>query len=431
MGLPAAKAAAPEGAAHRQGRRLGGRWLWVIGPGLVVMLADTDAGSVVTAAQSGARWGYRLLLLELILIPVLYVVQELTVRLGIATGRGHAELIRLHFGARWAWFSVSTLVVVSIGALVTELSGLAGAGLVFGIPAPVSVGGGVVLLVLIVWTGSYRSVERMALLLGAFELAFLVVAWRARPTLSALAGGSLSIPLGDRGYLYLAAANVGAVVMPWMIFYQQSAVVDKGLRRLDLAAARIDTAIGAVLTQAIMIAILVATAATIGATGGRPSLNTIQEISASLTPFLGTGVGHLTFALAVSGAALLAAIVVSLTVAWALGEVTGYKRSLEHAPSEAPWFYGVYTFSLVAAASIVLTVHDLVGLSVAVEVMNALLLPVALGFLFLLAARALPAPFRLGRFYAAFVALVILVTSAFGLFAAISGIAAGWLTGAR
>ena len=139
----------------------------------------------------------------------------------------------------------------------------------------------------------------------------------------------------------------------------------------------------------------------------------------------------MTFALAVSGAALLAAIVVSLTVAWALGEVTGYKRSLEHAPSEAPWFYGVYTFSLVAAASIVLTVHDLVGLSVAVEVMNALLLPVALGFLFLLAARALPAPFRLGRFYAAFVALVILVTSAFGLFTAISGIAAGWLTGAR
>ncbi len=388
------------------------------------MLADTDAGSVVTAAQSGARWGYRLLVLELILIPILYIVQELTVRLGIATGRGHAELIRVHFGARWAWLSVTTLVVVSIGALVTELSGLAGAGLVFGVPAPVSVTGGVVLLVLIVWTGSYRSVERMALMLGAFELAFLVVAWRAQPSLSALAGSSLSIPIADRGYLYLAAANVGAVVMPWMIFYQQSAVVDKGLRRSDLAAARFDTAIGAVLTQAIMIAILVATAATIGATGGRPSLNTIQEISASLTPFLGTGVGHLTFALAVSGAALLAAIVVSLTVAWALGEVTGYKRSLEHAPRDAPWFYGVFTFALVAAAAVVLTVHDLVGLSIAVEVMNALLLPVALGFLILLAVRALPAPFRLGRAYTALVAFVILITSAFGFFAAISGIAA-------
>lgn len=388
------------------------------------MLADTDAGSVVTAAQSGARWGYRLLVLELILIPVLYVVQELTVRLGIATGRGHAELIRLNFGARWAWFSVATLVVVSIGALVTELSGLAGAGLVFGIPAPASVAGGVGLLVLIVWTGSYRSVERMALLLGAFELAFLVVAWRAQPGLAAVISGSASVPIADRGYLYLAAANVGAVVMPWMIFYQQSAVVDKRLRHSDLAAARLDTAIGAVLTQAIMIAILVAAAATIGATAERPSLNTIQEISASLTPFLGTGFGRVTFALAVSGAALLAAIVVSLTVAWALGEVTGYKRSLEHAPREAPWFYGVFTVSLIAAAAIVLTVHDLVGLSVAVEVMNALLLPVALGFLFLLAVRALPAPFRLGRSYTAFAGLLILITAGFGLFAAISGITA-------
>jgi NRAMP (natural resistance-associated macrophage protein)-like metal ion transporter len=397
----------------------------VIGPGLIVMLADTDAGSVVTAAQSGARWGYRLLLLELILIPILYVVQELTVRLGIATGRGHAELIRLHFGAGWAWFSVSTLVVVSIGALVTELSGLAGAGLVFGIPPLVSVGGGVGLLVLIVWTGSYRSIEKMALLLGAFELAFLVVAWRAQPGLSALGGSSLAIPFSDSGYLYLAAANVGAVVMPWMIFYQQSAVVDKGLRRSDLSAARFDTALGAVVTQLIMIAILVATAATIGATAERPSLNSIQEISASLTPFLGTGVGHVTFALAVSGAALLAATVVSLTVAWTLGEVTGYKRSLGHSPREAPWFYGVYTISLVAAASIVLAVHDLVGLSVAVEVMNAMLLPIALGFLFLLAVRALPPPFRLGRYYTVLVAVVISITSAFGVFAATSGLTVG------
>ena len=307
-------------------------------------------------------------------------------------------------------------------ALVTELSGLAGAGLMFGIPAPISVTGGVGLLVLIVWTGSYRSVERMALLLAAFELAFLVVAWRAQPSLSALAGGSLSIPIADRGYLYLAAANVGAVVMPWMIFYQQSAVVHKGLRGSDLGAARFDTAIGAVLTQAIMIAILIATAATIGVSAERPSLNSIQAISGSLTPFLGASAGRLIFAMAVSGAALLAAIVVSLTVAWALGEVTGYKRSLENAPRQAPWFYGVFTMALLAAAAIVLTVHDMVGLSIAVEVMNALLLPIALGFLFLLAVRALPAPFRLGRRYAVFAAFVILITSAFGFLAAIGGV---------
>ena len=115
MTLLAPPAVPMDEAVRRPGLQFRARWLWVIGPGLIVMLADTDAGSVVTAAQSGARWGYRLVLLELVLIPILYIVQELTVRLGIATGRGHAELIKLHFGARWAWLSVSTLVVVSIG----------------------------------------------------------------------------------------------------------------------------------------------------------------------------------------------------------------------------------------------------------------------------------------------------------------------------
>ena len=111
------------------------RFALVVGPGVVVMLADTDAGSIMTAAQSGAQWGYRLLLLQLVLIPVLFVVQELTVRLGIVSGKGHGALIRDHFGRRWAWISVGTLVLACVGALLSELSGLAGVGLIFGVPA--------------------------------------------------------------------------------------------------------------------------------------------------------------------------------------------------------------------------------------------------------------------------------------------------------
>ena len=114
------------------------RWrnfLLVAGPGMVVMLADTDAGSIITAAQSGAAWGYRLLWLQLALIPVLYIVQELTVRLGVITGQGHADLIEKHFGKYWAWFSVLTLLVCCIGALMTELGGLAGVGALMGVPA--------------------------------------------------------------------------------------------------------------------------------------------------------------------------------------------------------------------------------------------------------------------------------------------------------
>ncbi len=111
----------------------------VAGPGLVVMLADTDAGSVITAAQSGAQWGYKLLALQLLLIPILYLVQELTLRLGLLTGRGHGELIKQHFGRGWAWLSVSTLLVSCLGALITEMSGIAGVGALYGIPIWVSV----------------------------------------------------------------------------------------------------------------------------------------------------------------------------------------------------------------------------------------------------------------------------------------------------
>jgi Mn2+/Fe2+ NRAMP family transporter len=397
-------------------------WLWVLGPGLVVMLADTEAGSVITAAQSGARWGYRLPALQLVLIPVLFVVQELTVRLGIGTGRGHGELIRERFGAGWAWLSVSTLTVACIGALITELGGLAGVGLLFGIPAIVTVPAAVLFLLAIVWTGSYRSVERMALAIGAFELAFVVVAWQAQPDLGNLARGSVSLPISNSNYLYLAAANVGAVVMPWMVFYQQSAVVDKGLQPQDLPAARLDTALGAVITQLIMCAILVAAAATIGSAGTRGSLNTVQDISATMTPFLVSVAGRLLFALGVSGAALLGAIVVSLTAAWGLGEVAGYHRSLEHRPREAPWFYGIYTVALLLGAGVILLGTNVVQISVAVEVMNALLLPIVLGFLFLLALTALPAPYRLGRAHAVLAGLLLTATSGFGVFAAMSGI---------
>ncbi|HDK03655.1 MAG TPA: divalent metal cation transporter, partial [Gammaproteobacteria bacterium] len=156
-------------------------FMLVIGPGLVVMLADTDAGSVITAAQSGARWGYKLLLLQALLIPILYMVQELTVRLGLVTGRGHGELIRERFGRGWAWLSVSTLVVACLGALVSELSGMAGVGLLYGVPTWLTMLLTIALILTVVWTGSYRSVERIAILLGIFELAFLWVAWRAHP----------------------------------------------------------------------------------------------------------------------------------------------------------------------------------------------------------------------------------------------------------
>ncbi len=395
-------------------------FLVIFGPGLVVMFADTDAGSVITAAQSGAVWGYKLILLQLVLIPIVYMVQELAVRLGLATGKGHGELIRDHFGKGWAWLSVSTLMVACLGALVTEFAGVAGAGLLFGIPPWLSVSMAVLLLSIVAWTGSYLSVERIAILVGSFELVFLLVAWWARPSPAAMLSGLTQIPWRQPGYMYLAVANIGAVIMPWMVFYHQSAVVDKGMTTKDLRAARRDTALGAVITQLIMIAILVTVAATIGRYRPGESLNTVQQIADALTPFLGKTVGTILFALGMVGASLVAAIVVSLATAWGLGEVSGYKRSLEHQPRKAPWFYAIYTVMLVIGGVMVVSGINLVNLSVAVQVMNAALLPIVLGFLYLLALRALPKPYRLHGVYSVVVGMVVATASILGIYAALS-----------
>ncbi len=396
--------------------------LLVAGPGLVVMLADTDAGSVITAAQSGAQFGYSLLVLQLLLVPILYIVQELTVRLGLATQKGHGELISATFGKAWAWLSVSTLMASCIGALLTEFAGIEGVGQLFGISPWISVGMTIAFLVVVVGTGGYRQVEMVALFIGLFELAFIAVAVAAHPSAAAMIAAIRSQPIHNSAYLFLIAGNVGAVIMPWMVFYQQSAVIDKGLNITHLKAARLDTAVGALITQIIMAAVLIFTAASIGSTHGHGSLNTVQQIATALTPILGSAWGRVVFSLGMLGAALVATIVVSLTAAWGLGEVTGYKRSLAHRPFEAPWFYGVYSACLLLGAGIVLSGVNLVRLTVAVEVMNALLLPIVLGFLFLLARKALPDPWRLKGRYAWLVGFIVILTSVVGVYAGIAGL---------
>jgi Mn2+/Fe2+ NRAMP family transporter len=397
------------------------RFSAVAGPGIVVMLADTDAGSVITAAQSGAEWGYRLLLLQVILVPILFMVQELTVRLGIVSRKGHAEMIRDHFGRAWAWLSVATLVLACIGALLSELSGLAGVGLLMGVPAWITTTLIVAVLIAMAYRGSYLTVERIAIAVGAFELVFLAVAWKAQPGLADLAAGSIDIAWRDPKYLYLVAANIGAVIMPWMVFYQQSSVVEKGLTIEDLPAARLDTAFGAVVTQIIMAAVLIATAATLAGSTRSGSLDTVEQIADAITPFLGETTGKLLFGLGLSGSAVVATIVVTLTAARTLSEVLGVRHSLEHEPHEAPWFYGIYTVTLIAGGLLIVSGVNLVSLSVGVQVMNALLLPIVLGFLYLLA-RRLPPPYRLQGFYAVLVAVTIAATVLFGLYSGVAGI---------
>jgi NRAMP (natural resistance-associated macrophage protein)-like metal ion transporter len=385
----------PAGAGRRRRRWL----LAMLGPGLMVMLADTDAGSVITAAQSGARYGYRLVLTQVLLIPVLYLVQEIAARLGVLTGQGHGALIRKTFGTKWALLSAVTLFAACLGALVTEFAGLAGVGALIGLPRMVSVGLPAGTLVVLVLLGRYRRIEYVGIAIGALELLFIPAALLAHPQGGAVLDGLVHPVQFDGQFLTLLAANVGAVIMPWMVFYQQEAVIDKGHEdrsaRSVLRAARVNTAFGAVATQAVMIAVVVAVAATIGTTRPGASLNSIGDIAAALTPFVGRANAVVFFGLGMLGAATVAALVVSLAGAWGMAEVLGWKHSLNDSPHRAMGFYALAVTATMAGALLVLLAPNLVNLSLDVEVMNASLLPVVLGFLLILERRALPAEFRM------------------------------------
>ncbi|HKH78693.1 MAG TPA: divalent metal cation transporter, partial [Solirubrobacteraceae bacterium] len=295
----------------------------------------------------------------------------------------------------------------------TEFAGVAGVGQLFGLPPALTVLPAAGLLVALVVSGGYRRVELVGIALGLFELAFVAAAILAHPSAHALAAGVATQPLGQPGYLTLVAANVGAVVMPWMFFYQQGAVVDKGLTARDLRSARIDTAFGALLTQVIMGSVLVATAVSFHGRSG--SLQSVGAIARALAPLLGGSTSRILLALGMLGAALVASIVVSLAAAWAVAELAGHPRSLNDGLRRAPLFYGLYAGAVALGAALVLVSHSLVRLAIDVEVVNALLLPLVLGMLILLAHQVLPAPHALRRGHRVAVSFATIVVTLVGL----------------
>jgi Mn2+/Fe2+ NRAMP family transporter len=385
------------------------------------MLADCDVGNVVTAAQAGAQTGLRLLPVLLALVPLLYMVQELTVRLGIFTRRGYGELIRSRFGLPWAVLAAAGLIVAVLGSLVTEFTGVAGVGELYGVSRSVTLPLAVVVLTGIVLTGSHRRVDRIAIAIGAFDLTFFVVAWNARHKLHVMVPQLTHLAAGGRQSGYLAAALIGATFNPWMVFYQQAAVADS-LTPKDFTSARVETAVGAVLTQWLTAAVLVAAAATLSAHGEPRSLDSIGEISNALVGVMGPFAGRLLFGAGVLGAALVAAIVSSLALAWGLGDVFGYRASLEDRFVRAPWFYGAYALAVAGSAWAVWLAPNLVSLNVAAQVVNTLMLPLVLGLLVVLSIVALPERYRPRGLYLWVVVFVGLVVCAAGLWGAVQGL---------
>ena len=323
------------------------------GPGLLVMLADTDAGNVVAAAQAGAQWNFRLLPLILALIPSLYLVQELAARLGLFTGEGCGSLVRARFGRGAALAALAGLAFATFGTLVTEMTGFAGVGELYGLSRDVSLSAASLALLAIAATGSYRRAEQAALAVGLFECAFLVVAWKARPDPVAMVRDFLHAPLGDGGFLFLAAAIVGATFNPWMVFYQQAATARRRLQDDDFSAVRADTALGATVTQVLTGAVLVAAAATLYAGDRSRGLSSIGEIGEALSSALGRDNALLVFSLGVLGASFAAAIVASLALSWGVAEVFPTQSTGGGGLFESRRFLVLYAASIGGAAALV------------------------------------------------------------------------------
>jgi Mn2+/Fe2+ NRAMP family transporter len=393
----------------------------VWGPGMLVMLADTDVGNVVTAAQAGSLWGFRLLPLLLLLIPVLILVQDLAVRIGIYRRCGFGDLVRERFGIVGGVVAATALVAATLSSLVTEFTGIAGVGELYGLSRGVILPLAAATLILVAFTGQYRRVERIALFFGLFGVAFAFVAWRSHPSGGEMLRDIADQKLHDTGYLYLGAGLIGATFNPWMIFYQASAISENRLTNADYGAARAETIVGAILTQVLTASVLVAVAA-LKLGGNGQSLSSIGEISRALTPLLGETTGRLVFSAGVVGAAMAAAVVCSLACAWGLGEIFGLKHLTERDAGRRMGVLLIYAAWVIGSAALVLYVPDLVWLSIDMQVLNAVLLPIIAFLLVIVATKALPEGARIAGWPLWSTTGLVALVSAAGLV----GAAAGW-----
>ena len=349
------------------------------------MVADNDAGAISTYTESGARYGTSLLWVLVLLLPVTYFVQEMVARLGIATGEGLASIIYERFGVWWGRFCLIDLLGVNFLTLVTEFAAVALVARELGyspfVAVPMAANG----RILLVGTGSYRRLERMTLALCGLNLAWLVLAVLVRPDWGAAAFDSLipAVPPGGitGDLVFLVVAVVGTTIAPWQLFFQQSCVADKRLRFADLGAARFDTAIGAV-----AISIFAACMMLIGDAMFRGGLryDDPAQMATALEPWIGH-TGRLVLLLLMLNAAVLGATAISLSSAWAWGEVMGWKNTLQARLSEAPGFYSAYAVCSAAAAILVLIPRaPLQAIIMWVQVLAGIMLPAAIVLLQLL-----------------------------------------------
>ena len=365
------------------------RLLWLlVGPGILVMLGENDGPSMLSYAATGARFGIGFFLPFIVLTFVMaIVVQEMTMRLGAATHRGHAELIFERFGPFWGWFTMIDLGIGNFLTLITEFIAIrAGLGF-FGVPPWAAVLLALALLYTALMTHRYWTWERITLAIAAINLVFIPVALLTHPDWHSISNALTTwkpVPRMDQNTLLIVLADIGATVTPWMLFFQQSATVDKGMTKRDVGFGRVDTVLGAGLAAGAALATVVATAPLFASHMSAEHFQA-AEFAQALRPLIGR-LGASLFAVGIVEAGMVACVTISISSAYAFGEVAARPHSLNLPVRQGKAFYSVVFLLAVLAAVIVLIPGlPLVYVVLIVNVIAVLAMPPALVFLFMLA----------------------------------------------
>jgi Mn2+/Fe2+ NRAMP family transporter len=391
--------------------------LAVVGPGLIVMIGDNDAGAFSTYGQAGQDYGTKLLWTMLLLIPVLYVNQEMVLRLGAVTGVGHAKLILNRFGKFWGAFEIIDLFILNSLTIVTEFIGITLASGYLGLPKVASVALAAAVIVSTVFTGSFRRFEQIAMVFCAGSLLLVPLYLMSHPSGTAMASGFTTPDLpggaasgGISAVMLLVIGIVGTTVAPWQLFFQQSYVIDKRITPRFIRYEKADLWIGIVIVVLGAAALMGAVAAAFAGTKGAGSFTDAAGIAHGIAAHAGHVAGAL-FAVALLDASIIGAFAVSLSTAYAIGDVAGMKHSLHRGVGQAKGFYALYAALIGGAAAVVLIPGSPLGLiTEGVQVLAGVLLPAATVFLLMLCNdRSVLGPWANGRKTNVFTGAVIAV----------------------
>ena len=370
----------------------------VIGPGIITANVDNDAGGIATYSQAGALFGYSMLWTLIPITLALILVQEMCARMGIVTGKGLSDLIRERFGVKATFFVMLALLVANLGNTLAEFAGIAQSMEIFGISKYISVPLAAVTVWLLVVRGSAKWVERIFLVACLVYVAYIISGFLAKPDWHEVALGSLKPTIQASGpWVTMVVTVVGTTIAPWMQFYLQSAVVEKGVRIEDYALSRLDVIIGCIVTDVVAFFIILACGATIFKAGLQ--INDAKDAALALGPLAGKYASML-FAFGLFNASLFAASILPLSTAYYVCEAFGWESGIDRRREDAPQFYFLYTALIVLGAGLVLIPRlPLLKLMLLSQTANGVLLPFILIFMLLLAAdERLMGKYRNGRF---------------------------------